>query len=128
MKQGFLVRVDLVVDLGNVALVGAEYARKGAELDPTQEELSGAMVLEQGIVYGRVASDIRMLEAVSREPAGEQPRNGALDAVVLVPINLMVLYVHTTCGVPLRRCAGRGAEDRDSADLGCTRAYRYIGT
>src|ERR671911_2622178 len=84
MKQGFFVRVDLVVELGNVALVGAEYARKGAELDPTPEELPGAMVLEQGIVYGRVAPNIRVLEAVSREPAGEQPRDGALDAVVLV--------------------------------------------
>jgi hypothetical protein len=47
-----------------------------------------------------------VFEAVAREPAGEQTRDGALDAVVLVPVDLMVLYVHTTCGVPLRWRSG----------------------
>ena len=59
------------------------------------------MVLEQWIVQGGVAADIRVFEAVAREPTGEQTRNGALDAIVLIPVDLMVLCVHTTCGVPL---------------------------
>jgi hypothetical protein len=42
-----------------------------------------------------------MFEAVARETAREEARDGALYAVVLVPIDLMVLYVHTNCGVLL---------------------------
>ena len=68
------------------------------------------MVLEQGIVYGRVASDVRMLQAVAGETARQQARDGALYAVMLVPIDLMVFYVHTTCGVPLRWRSRRGPE------------------
>src|SRR5215216_5344846 len=48
------------------------------------------MVLEQWIVQGGVAADVRVFEAISRETAGEQPRYGALDAVVLVPVNELV--------------------------------------
>src|SRR5215210_2377366 len=45
VQKGLLIRVDLVVDLGYVALVGAEDGRKGAEFDPAHEELFRAMVL-----------------------------------------------------------------------------------
>src|SRR5215208_8287721 len=48
------------------------------------------MVLEQWIVQGGVAADVRVFEAISRETAGEQPRYGALDAVVLVPVDELV--------------------------------------
>jgi hypothetical protein len=75
------------------------------------------VVLQQGVIYGRVAADVGVLEAVAGEPAGEQARNGALYAVVLVPVDLMILYVHTTCGVPLRRRSGRGAGGRGGACL-----------
>src|SRR5215210_4777594 len=88
VQEGIFVRVDLVVYLGYVAFVGAEHGRKGAEFYPAQEEFFGAMVLKHGIVYGGVAADVRMFEAVAREPAGEQARHGALDAVVLVPAGL----------------------------------------
>src|SRR5215208_4245987 len=64
VREGFHVRVDLVVELGYVALVGAEDGREGAELDPAQEELFGAMKFEQGIVYGGVAADVRVFEAI----------------------------------------------------------------
>src|SRR5215207_2645203 len=48
------------------------------------------MVLEQWIVQGSVPADIRVFEAISRETAGEQPRYGALDTVVLVPVDELV--------------------------------------
>ncbi len=45
------------------------------------------MVLQQGVIYGRVAADVCVLEAVAGEPAGEQARNDALYAVMFIPIN-----------------------------------------
>ena len=87
------------------------------------------MIFEQRMIQGGIAADVRMFEAVAREPARDQTSDGALDTVVFIPVNLMDLNVHTTCGVPLRRCAGRGAEDRDSADLlGGTKAHRPVVT
>ena len=121
VPEGLLIRVDLVVDLGNVTLVGAEDGRKGAEFDPAQQELLGAMILEQGVVYGGVTADIRVLEAIARETAGEQARDGALDAVVLVPVNHLVSNVHILRDYSLRWCAGPSAEDRDSAALAAPR-------
>src|SRR5918994_5555982 len=79
--QGLLVRVKLIVDLGYVALVGTEHGREGAEFDPAQQQLSGAMVLEQGIIYGGAAADVRVLQAVNRETTGHEARDGALFAV-----------------------------------------------
>jgi hypothetical protein len=75
------------------------------------------MVLEQGSVYDRVAADVRVFEAAAREPAGEQAGDGALDAVVLIPINLLVSNVHILRDDSIRWCAGPGTEDRGSADL-----------
>ena len=51
---------------------------------------SGAMVPEQGIVYGGVAADVRVFQAVTRETTGQEARDGALYAVVLVPVNELV--------------------------------------
>jgi len=65
VSERLLVRVELVVELGYVALVGTEHGRKGAEFDPTQQQLLGAMVPEQGIVYGDVATNVRVLQAVA---------------------------------------------------------------
>src|SRR5215208_6971753 len=86
------------------------------------------MILEQSVVYGGVAADVRVFEAIAGEPAREQARDGALYAVVLVPIDLLVSNVHILCDDPLRWCAGPGAGDRGSADLGGTKAYRPVGT
>ena len=94
VPEGLLVGVDLVVYPRPVALAGAH------------EQLFGAMILQQEVVYGRVAADVRVLEGVAGETAREQSCDGALYAVVLVPGDLMVQDVHTTCGVPLRRRSG----------------------
>src|SRR5215217_4280305 len=48
------------------------------------------MIPEQGIVYGGVAADIRVLQAVTREATRQQARDGALYAVVLVPVDELV--------------------------------------
>jgi hypothetical protein len=66
VSEGLVVGVDLVVHLGPVALVGAEYGSEGAELDPAHEQLFRTVVPEQGVIYGGVAADIRVVEAVAR--------------------------------------------------------------
>src|SRR5215213_5165936 len=48
------------------------------------------MVPERGIIYGGVATDIRVLQAVTRETTGQEARDGALYAIVLVPVNELV--------------------------------------
>ena len=84
--------------------------------------MKGCRTTGRPLSYGRVAADVCVLEAVAGEPAGEQTRNGALYAVVLVPVDLLVSNVHILCDDPLRWCAGSGAGDGDSADLGGTKA------
>src|SRR5215211_980276 len=118
VQEGIFVRVDLVVYLGYVAFVGAEHGRKGAEFYPAQEEFFGAMVLEHGIVYGGVAADVRMFEAVAREPAGEQARHGALDAVVFVPVDELVPGPEQRAVAGALRVAGAVEEDDVLAPAG----------
>src|SRR5215208_1388667 len=65
VPEGLIVRVELVVDLGYVSFVGTEDGRKGAKLDPAQQEIFGAMILEKGTVYGSVAADVGVFEAVA---------------------------------------------------------------
>src|SRR5918994_751416 len=48
------------------------------------------MVLEQGIIYGGVAADVRVLQAVTRETTGQEARDGALYAVVLIPVHELI--------------------------------------
>jgi hypothetical protein len=94
MPEGLSVGVGLVVELGVVALVGAEHGGEGAELGPAYEQFFRTTVLEQRVVYGGVAADVRVLEAVVREAAREQARHGARHAVVLVPAHYLVSIVH----------------------------------
>ena len=48
------------------------------------------MIFEEKFVYGSVATDVGVLQAIAREPAGEQSRDGALDAIVLIPVDELV--------------------------------------
>jgi hypothetical protein len=48
------------------------------------------MVPEQEIVYGGVATDVRVFQAVTRETTGQEACDGALYAVVFVPVNELV--------------------------------------
>src|SRR5215212_3839919 len=93
MPEGLFVGVDLVVNLGSVALVGAEHYREGGEFRPAHEQLLCTMVLEKRAVYRGVAADIRVLKGVAGEPAREQACHGAPYAIVLVPAHNLILFV-----------------------------------
>jgi hypothetical protein len=94
VPEGLFVGVGLVVNLGPVALVGAEHYREGGEFRPAHEQLLCTVVLEKGAVYRGVATDIRVLEGVAGEPTREQARHGAPYAVVLVPLTTHYYYAH----------------------------------
>src|SRR5215217_5697006 len=48
------------------------------------------MVPEQEVVYGGVAANVRVLQAVAREPTRQEARDGALYAVLLAPVHQLV--------------------------------------
>ena len=88
VRQRLWVPVDLVVDLGLVALVGAEDCGECVQLDPPPQQLSGAAVVEEGDRErgtwdgrGDVAADVGVVLAEAREATGEDAGDAALDAV-----------------------------------------------
>jgi hypothetical protein len=53
-------------------------------------KLFGAMILQEDVVYGGVAADIRVLEGVAGKPAREQAGDSTLDAVMFIPVNELI--------------------------------------
>src|SRR5918998_377798 len=48
------------------------------------------MVLQQGVAYGRVAADVRVLQAVAGKPARQKACDGTLYAIMFVPVYKLV--------------------------------------
>src|SRR5215218_4002847 len=63
------------------------------------------------MVYGGVAADVGVFEAVAGEPAREQARYGRLDAVVLVPVNELVPEPEQCAVARALRVSGAVEED-----------------
>jgi hypothetical protein len=49
--------------------VGAEHGGEGCKLGPAHEKLFRAVVLQQGVIYGRIPADVGVLEAKAGKSA-----------------------------------------------------------